>query len=135
MTRHAISMPATDSINVIHSAFPRVGGWEAGLGTFDLSGMTVAIIPDLGIARVRSEVSDQVTAAAEHLAEVAGLRVVEVVPTLASFTRPMGHGRPGWLRGRPRERISGSDSGALTGDADGTRRRDGAVHPRKGRVH
>jgi Asp-tRNA(Asn)/Glu-tRNA(Gln) amidotransferase A subunit family amidase len=63
-------------------SLPFVGGWEAGLGTHDLSGMTVAILPELGIARVRSEVSDQVTAVAEHLAEAAGLRAVEVTPTL-----------------------------------------------------
>jgi Asp-tRNA(Asn)/Glu-tRNA(Gln) amidotransferase A subunit family amidase len=63
-------------------SLPTVGGWEAGLGTHDLNGMTVAIIPELGIARVRSEVTDQVVATAEHLAEVAGLRVVDITPTL-----------------------------------------------------
>ncbi len=64
------------------SSLPTVSGWEADLGTHDLKGMTVAILPDLGIARVRGEVSDQVVATAEHLAEVAGLRVVDVIPTL-----------------------------------------------------
>ena len=63
-------------------SLPRVGGWEAALGTHDLAGMTVAIVPDLGTARVRSEVGDLVTAAAERLAEAAGLRVVGVVPNL-----------------------------------------------------
>ena len=41
------------------SSLPAVGGWEMGLGTHDLSGMTVAILPDLGIARVRTDVGDQ----------------------------------------------------------------------------
>ena len=41
-------------------SLPPVGGWEAGLGTLDLAGMKVAIIPDLGIARVRDEVAEQV---------------------------------------------------------------------------
>jgi aspartyl-tRNA(Asn)/glutamyl-tRNA(Gln) amidotransferase subunit A len=63
-------------------SLPEVGGWEAGLGTHDLTGMTVAILPDLGIARVRDAVSVQVTTVAEQLAGAAGLRVVEVRPTL-----------------------------------------------------
>jgi aspartyl-tRNA(Asn)/glutamyl-tRNA(Gln) amidotransferase subunit A len=44
--------------------------------------MKVAILPDLGVARVRTEVTDLVTATAERLAEAAGLQVVEVDPTL-----------------------------------------------------
>ena len=60
----------------------RVEGWEAALGTFDLSGKTVAILPELGTARVRSEVADVVVNAAERLSAAAGLRVVEVVPRL-----------------------------------------------------
>jgi len=63
-------------------SLPAVGGWEAGLGTHDLSGKTVAILPELGTARVRSEVADVVVAAAERLAAAAGLKMVEVVPSL-----------------------------------------------------
>ncbi len=63
-------------------SLPAVGGWEAGLGSHDLAGMTVAILPELGIARVRSEVADLVMATAEHLADVAGLKVVTVSPVL-----------------------------------------------------
>ena len=63
-------------------SLPAVGGWEAGLGTLDLSGRSVAILPDLGIARVRNEVAEQVAATAERLARQAGLRIVEVTPTL-----------------------------------------------------
>jgi Asp-tRNA(Asn)/Glu-tRNA(Gln) amidotransferase A subunit family amidase len=29
-------------------SLPAVGGWESGLGSHDLSGMTVAILPELG---------------------------------------------------------------------------------------
>ena len=63
-------------------SLPKVGGWEAALGSHDLKGMTAAIVVDLGIAQVRTEVADLVQATAEHLAEAAGLRVVTVVPTL-----------------------------------------------------
>jgi aspartyl-tRNA(Asn)/glutamyl-tRNA(Gln) amidotransferase subunit A len=63
-------------------SLPVVGGWEAGLGDYDLSGMTAAIVVDLGIARVRHEVMDLVTAAAERLAAAADLRLVTVTPTL-----------------------------------------------------
>jgi Asp-tRNA(Asn)/Glu-tRNA(Gln) amidotransferase A subunit family amidase len=63
-------------------SLPAVGGWEAGLGTCDLSGMTVAVLPDLDTARVRTEVADQVAAAARQLAAKAHLRVVDVTATL-----------------------------------------------------
>jgi Asp-tRNA(Asn)/Glu-tRNA(Gln) amidotransferase A subunit family amidase len=63
-------------------SLPAVGGWEAALGTHNLAGLTVAILPDLGTARVRTEVADQVTAVAEHLAEAAGLRMVTAHPVL-----------------------------------------------------
>ncbi|MGH9017070.1 MAG: amidase [Acidimicrobiales bacterium] len=58
-------------------SLPAVGGWEAGLGTHDLTGMTALILPDLGTARVRSEVADVVAGAARRLAAAAGLRLVE----------------------------------------------------------
>ena len=63
-------------------SLPAVTGWEAGLGSYDLKGKTAAIITDLGTARVRSEVADVVTEAAEHLAKAAGLRAVAVTPKL-----------------------------------------------------
>ena len=59
-----------------------MGGWEAGLGGYDLSGMTAAILVDLGIAEVRPEVAELVQAAAEGLAKAAGLRIVGVQSTL-----------------------------------------------------
>ncbi len=63
-------------------SLPAVGGWESGLGDHDLVGMTVAILPDLGTARVRAEVAEEVAANARTLVAAAGLRVVEVVPAL-----------------------------------------------------
>jgi Asp-tRNA(Asn)/Glu-tRNA(Gln) amidotransferase A subunit family amidase len=63
-------------------SLPVVGGWETALGSYDLSGMTAAIVVDLGIARVRDEVADLVVAAAARLAAAAGLRLVTVQSTL-----------------------------------------------------
>jgi aspartyl-tRNA(Asn)/glutamyl-tRNA(Gln) amidotransferase subunit A len=63
-------------------SLPRVGGWEAGLGTHDVAGMTAAVVADLGIAAVRDEVAAVVVAAAEELASAAGLRLVTVIPAL-----------------------------------------------------
>jgi len=63
-------------------SLPAVGGWEAALGSHELAGLKVAILPELGIARVRSEVADVVTGAAENLAASAGLKVVTVNPVL-----------------------------------------------------
>ncbi len=63
-------------------SLPRVEGWEAGLGTFDLEGMTAAIVVDLGIAQVREEVAALVEDAAVQLARRAGLRIVTVKPAL-----------------------------------------------------
>jgi aspartyl-tRNA(Asn)/glutamyl-tRNA(Gln) amidotransferase subunit A len=63
-------------------SLPDVGRWEAGLGTHDLAGRTVAIVPDLGTARVRDEVADLVATFAEKLAKTVGLTVVTVAPAL-----------------------------------------------------
>jgi len=63
-------------------SLPPVGGWEDGLGSLALEGRTAALLPDLGIAQVRSEVAEAVRAEGEALAKAAGLRLVEVTPTL-----------------------------------------------------
>jgi Asp-tRNA(Asn)/Glu-tRNA(Gln) amidotransferase A subunit family amidase len=63
-------------------SLPAVSGWEAALGTHDLAGKTVLILPDLGTARVRTEVADLVQSAAEQLAAAAGLTVVDAQPHL-----------------------------------------------------
>jgi Asp-tRNA(Asn)/Glu-tRNA(Gln) amidotransferase A subunit family amidase len=63
-------------------SLPAVGGWEAGLGSHDLTGKTALVLPDLGIARVRAEVADVVSSAAERLARAAGLTLVDFTPSL-----------------------------------------------------
>jgi len=100
-------------------SLPAVGGWEAGLGRFDLVGRTVAIVPDLTIARVRSEVANVVAGAAEHLAKEAGLRVVGVTVTLPplrgqwamanqpSFVADLGDAYPDHLDALSREMRAG----------------------------
>ena len=87
----------------------RVSGWEEALGSFDLAGKTVAILPELGTANVRTEVADVVVAAAERVAKAAGLRVVEVIPHLpplrgqwamagqVSFVANLGSSYPGCI--------------------------------------
>jgi aspartyl-tRNA(Asn)/glutamyl-tRNA(Gln) amidotransferase subunit A len=63
-------------------SLPRVEGWEAGLGTHDLRGRTAAVLVDLGTAQVRDDVAAVVEDHARQLARAAGLRLVEVHPTL-----------------------------------------------------
>ncbi len=63
-------------------SLPRAGNWEEELGTHDLAGLTVAILPDLGMARVRHEVAELVTDVARRLAQAAGLKIVSVTPAL-----------------------------------------------------
>lgn len=59
-------------------SLPSHGRWEAELGTHDLSGMTVAVVPDLGRAVLRPEVEANVIAAAGALVTDAGLRRVDI---------------------------------------------------------
>ncbi|MGD0881209.1 MAG: amidase [Acidimicrobiales bacterium] len=63
-------------------SLPRVDGWEAGLGTFDLSGKRAVVSVDLGAAVVEPRVAALVIGAAEALIADAGLRRVDVVITL-----------------------------------------------------
>ncbi len=60
-------------------SLPRVEGYEAALGTLDLSGLRLAVLPDLGGgARVRHEVCEHVQVAGERLTSATGMRLVEV---------------------------------------------------------
>ena len=59
-------------------SLPRVDGWEAGLGTTELAGLRVAIVPDMGNAYVHPEVVDRVVAAGEALVKDAGLKLVDL---------------------------------------------------------
>ncbi|HET6795414.1 MAG TPA: amidase [Acidimicrobiales bacterium] len=59
-------------------SLPSPGGWEAALGSVDLRGLRAAVVPDLGAAVVRPEVSALVEEAARQLASEAGIEVVDV---------------------------------------------------------
>ena len=59
-------------------SLPRVEGWEAGLGSYDLRGKRVAIVPTLGTAVVHPEVEERVVAAGEALAKDLALDIVEI---------------------------------------------------------
>ncbi|MHB1519344.1 MAG: amidase [Acidimicrobiales bacterium] len=63
-------------------SLPRVTGWEAALGSFDLSGKRVVVSVDLGAAIVAPDVVSVITEAAESLISSAGLRRVDVVVDL-----------------------------------------------------
>jgi aspartyl-tRNA(Asn)/glutamyl-tRNA(Gln) amidotransferase subunit A len=79
-------------------SLPAVGGWEAALGTHDLAGKTAVILPDLGTARVRSEVAELVASAAGRLAVAARLKIVEVRSTLPPLRGQWAMaGQPGFI--------------------------------------
>lgn len=69
------------------TSLPSAGGWEAGLGSHDLAGLRVAVVPDLGGVRLEPGVEDLVRSAAAELIEAAGMRQVDVAvrpPNLAA---------------------------------------------------
>jgi len=59
-------------------SLPRMDGWERNLGTRELRGLRVAIAPDLGNTVLDHEVRRAVIDAAEALADVTGMRRVDV---------------------------------------------------------
>lgn len=63
-------------------SLPRIDGWEANLGSYDLAGKRVAIAPTLGAAIVRADVEEVVREAGEALAKAAGLDLVDLPVTL-----------------------------------------------------
>ena len=63
-------------------SLPRVSGWEAQLGSFDLSGKRAVVSVDLGAAIVEPRAAALVTEAAEALIRDAGLTRVDVVVEL-----------------------------------------------------
>jgi Asp-tRNA(Asn)/Glu-tRNA(Gln) amidotransferase A subunit family amidase len=68
------------------SSLPARDGWEAGLGTRDLAGRTVAIVPTLGGVTLEPGVEDRVRASAYELIAATGMREVEIAvdtPNLA----------------------------------------------------
>ncbi len=58
-------------------SLPRVDGWETGLGTHDVRGLRVAVVPDLGTATVGPDVVTTVRRAASDLIADAGLVEVD----------------------------------------------------------
>jgi len=75
-----------DACNGFHPrdtlSLPRVGGWEAGLGSIDLAGKRAVVSVDLGAAVVEPRVAALVLETAEALIAAAGLRRVDVVVDL-----------------------------------------------------
>jgi aspartyl-tRNA(Asn)/glutamyl-tRNA(Gln) amidotransferase subunit A len=59
-------------------SLPRVDGWEAGLGTHDLSGLRVAIDPTMGGTVIHPEVEAYVVDMADAVIKAAGLTRVDV---------------------------------------------------------
>jgi aspartyl-tRNA(Asn)/glutamyl-tRNA(Gln) amidotransferase subunit A len=70
------------------SSLPSPGGWESGLGTHELAGLRVAVLPDLGgVSPVAPEVEARVRERAKVLIDSAGLVEVDVdleLPNLAA---------------------------------------------------
>ena len=116
-------------------SLPVVGGWEAALGTYDLSGKTAAIVVDLGIARVRDEVAEVVAAAAERLAAAGESTAGHRRAGPAAAARRVGHGQPAGVRGRPGGRLPRPTGRTLARDAGGGRGGTGTLQPRTGRFH
>jgi Asp-tRNA(Asn)/Glu-tRNA(Gln) amidotransferase A subunit family amidase len=78
-----------DATNGAHGrdpfSLPRVDGWERDLGTRELRGRRVAVVPEFGGAVVDPAVLDRVITAAEQLIADAGLVQVDVAPALPSM--------------------------------------------------
>jgi Asp-tRNA(Asn)/Glu-tRNA(Gln) amidotransferase A subunit family amidase len=64
------------------NSLPKIEGWERNLGAVERHGLRVAIVPTLGVARVRPEVEALVTEAGEALARTVGLKTVDVAVKL-----------------------------------------------------
>jgi aspartyl-tRNA(Asn)/glutamyl-tRNA(Gln) amidotransferase subunit A len=60
------------------SSLPSPGGWEAGLGSHDLAGLKVAVVPALGGVTLEPGVEDRVRAAAKALIADTGMVEVDV---------------------------------------------------------
>jgi aspartyl-tRNA(Asn)/glutamyl-tRNA(Gln) amidotransferase subunit A len=60
------------------TSLPSPGGWEAGLGTHDLRGKRIAVVPNLGGAKLEPGVEDLIRAEAKQLIESTGMVEVDV---------------------------------------------------------
>ena len=59
-------------------SLPKEEGWEAQLGTIDLSGARVIVSPDLGSAKISDAVRTLIVETAEEIIKIAGLQRVDV---------------------------------------------------------
>lgn len=66
-------------------SLPRVGGWESGLGSRDVDGLSVAVLLDFGGAVVDPEVAYLVESAASTLISTCGLKQVSASVDLPSM--------------------------------------------------
>lgn len=69
------------------TSLPNPGGWEKNLGSTDLSGRKVAILPSIAGVRLEPGVEDEIRARAADLVEMTGMEVVELrleLPNLAA---------------------------------------------------
>ncbi len=69
------------------TSLPNAGGWEAGLGTVDLRGKRVAILPSIAGVRLEDGVEAQLRQAADDLVTLTGMEVVDLrleLPNLAA---------------------------------------------------
>jgi Asp-tRNA(Asn)/Glu-tRNA(Gln) amidotransferase A subunit family amidase len=60
------------------TSLPSPGGWEAGLGSSDLRGRKIAVVPGLGGVSLEPGVEDQIRAEAKALIEATGMIEVEL---------------------------------------------------------
>jgi aspartyl-tRNA(Asn)/glutamyl-tRNA(Gln) amidotransferase subunit A len=60
------------------TSLPTAGGWEAGLGSHDLKGKRVTIVPNLGGVTLEPGVEDRIRAHAKLLIEATGMVEVDV---------------------------------------------------------
>lgn len=70
------------------TSLPSAGGWEAGLGSHDLKGKKVAIVPNIGGGLLEAGVEEHLRARAKELIEAAGMVEVDVrvtTPNLATL--------------------------------------------------
>ncbi len=75
------------------TSLPEVGGWEAGLGTHDLRGRRVAVVPNLGGIPLDAGVEDRLRATAAELVAATGMvqADVRVEPPNLSLQWMMGN--------------------------------------------